>query len=228
MEFVWLSASCVLIGILVFALKVSLGCGLSSLSQREALAIACGYFLLSLVVGSALEIIPQGYMRSILDLGVAMHIVLALLLVTAGVMTARRWNQHRCDISRRTFWLLSMPCPACLAATFISCSILAGLIDVAPWKIGLSVGLIFFTAISVISSSMKGISKSPSALGNAMIFVGLFYILSILVIPAYLQIPSSPSQIAMSVSEADTIKYSLFIISLVLLGFVSRRLGVDL
>ena len=228
MEFVWLTASGVLIGILIFALKVSLGCGLSSLSQREVLAVAGGYLLLSLMVGYALDIIPKRYMSSILDLGVAMHIVLALLLVIAGVMTARRWSQHRCDISRRTFWFLSMPCPACLAATFISCSILAGLIDVAPWKIGLSVGLIFFAAITVISSLMKSISKSPSTLGNIMIFIGLFYILSILVIPAYLQIPKSSSQIAISIPAADLINSSLFMISLITLGFVSRRLGVFL
>jgi len=190
--------------------------------------VAGGYFLLSLMTGSALDIIPQGYLNSILDLGVAMHIILALLLVVAGATTARRWNQQHCDISRRTFWFLSMPCPACLAATFISCSILAGLIDVAPWKIGLGVGLIFFAAIAVISSLMKSIPKSPSTLGNIMIFIGLFYILSVLVIPAYLQIPKSSSQIAILIPAADLINSSLFMISLILLGFVSRRLGVIL
>jgi len=61
-----------------------------------------------------------------------------------------------------------------------------------------------------------------------MIFIGLFYILSVLVIPAYLQIPKSSSQIAILIPAADLINSSLFMISLILLGFVSRRLGVIL
>ena len=38
----------------------------------------------------------------------------------------------------------------------------------------------------IFSSSLGRIKGTPSSLGSAMIFLGLFYILSILLIPAYL------------------------------------------
>ncbi|HNR57059.1 MAG TPA: DUF2162 domain-containing protein, partial [Methanothrix sp.] len=144
MDFTWLAASGVLVGIIIFALKVSLGCGLASLSRREVLLIAAGYLGISLFMGVAVELLPDDLLTTALDAGVALHLLVAMLLVALGVMTARDWNSHRHDISRKTFWVLSMPCPACLAASFISCSFLAEIAKIDAWKIGVVVGLLFF------------------------------------------------------------------------------------
>ncbi len=226
MDLTWLSISGVLIGILIFALKVSLGCGLASLNRREVLSIATGYFIISLFMGMAIELIPENTLAAALNAGVAMHLAVALLLVALGIMTARKWNSHHHDISRKTFWVLSMPCPACLAASFISCSFLAGLVNIAPWKIGALVGLVFFICIVAFSTALGKIKGAPSSLGNAMIFIGIFYILSILLIPAYLNsqkisfLTESPPLAEMGLSY-------LMIISLVALGFLSRRWGIS-
>ncbi len=131
-------------GIIIFALKVSLGCGLASLSRREVLLIAAGYL--------AVELLPDDLLTTALDAGVALHLLVAMLLVALGVMTARDWNSHRHDISRKTFWVLSMPCPACLAASFISCSFLAEIAKIDAWKIGVVVGLLFFFSIAALPS----------------------------------------------------------------------------
>ncbi len=226
MDLKWLSISGVLIGILIFALKVSLGCGLASLNRREVLSIAAGYLMISLFMGMAIELIPENALAAALNAGVAMHLAVALLLVALGIMTARKWNSNHHDISRKTFWILSMPCPACLAASFISCSYLAGLVDIAPWKTGALVGLIFFLCIAAFSTALGRINGAPSSLGNAMIFIGIFYILSILLIPAYLNsqkisfLAESPPLAEMGISY-------LMIVSLVALGFLSRRWGIS-
>lgn len=226
MDLTWLSISGVLIGILIFALKVSLGCGLASLNRREVLSIAAGYLIISLFMGMAIELLPENALAAALNAGVAMHLAVALLLVALGIMTARKWNSHHHDISRKTFWVLSMPCPACLAASFISCSFLAGLVDIDPWKIGALVGLLFFICIAVFSTALGRIKGTPSSLGNAMIFLGIFYILSILLIPAYLnsQKITLPS---ISPPLADTGLSYLMILSLMVLGFLGRRWGVS-
>ena len=222
MEYTWLAASGVLIGILIFALKISLGCGLASLSRREGLLVASLYLVIFLFMGAIIELIPDGTISSILNLGVIMHVIIALLLVALGVLTAREWNQKSNDISRKTFWALSLPCPACLAATFLSCSMIATLLDLPPWKVGLGMGIIFLTAIVALSNSLGRIKKAPSRLGDVMIFIGLFYLLSILVIPAYLRSQSIPF-VPMTIPSSDLIVSYLFISSLVALGFISRR-----
>ncbi len=227
MDLSWLAASGVLIGIFIFALKVSLGCGLASLTRKETLCIATSYLVLSLVMGLVLGLVPDGALTSVMSMGVAMHMAIALLLVVMGVATAREWNRHGHDLSRKTFWILSVPCPACLAATFLSCSALAGLLEVAGWKVGVVVGLIFFASIAVLSTTFGKMGKAPSAMGNAMIFVGLFYILSMLLIPAYLKTQSIPFA-PITIPASDLFTSYFFILGLVVLGFVGRRVGVFL
>jgi predicted transporter len=223
----WLSAIGVLIGVLVFALKISLGCGLASLSRRELISIAAGYLVLSLFMGTAIGMMPDNALYSALNTGVAVHTVVALLLIGLGITTAKRWREHHHDISRKTFWILSLPCPACLAASFISCSFLAGLLGVASWKIGVLVGLLFFAGIMAFSSALGRIKKTPSALGNAMIFLGLFYLLSLLLIPAYLS-SEKLSFTPIAVPFSDLATSYLLIMAMAVLGFVSGKRGLYL
>jgi len=61
LDFTWLAASGVLVGIIIFALKVSLGCGLASLSRREVLLIAAGYLGISLFMAWPLSFSPMIY-----------------------------------------------------------------------------------------------------------------------------------------------------------------------
>jgi len=221
----WLSIFGVLTGIMIFALKVSLGCGLASLSRREIVSIAAVYLLISLFMGMAIELMPKNALEWALNTGMVVHLAVSMLLIALGVMTARRWNNNHHDISRKTFWALSMPCPACLAASFISCSFLAGLADIDPWKIGALVGLLFFISIAAFSTILGRMQGSPSTLGNAMIFLGLFYILSILLIPAYIESQKISFLIAGSQLTGMIPSY-LLIVSMVAMGFLGRRWGV--
>lgn len=214
-------------GIIIFALKVSLGCGLASLSRREVLLIASGYLGISLFMGVAVELLPEDVLTTALNTGVALHFVIAMLLVALGVMTAKNWNSHHHDISRKTFWILSLPCPACLAASFISCSFLAGIVKIEPWKIGVVVGLIFFFSIAAFSGFLGRIKRAPSAMGHAMIFLGLFYLMSMLIIPAYLN--SQKISFVPTDLQFMEVAYSyLTILSIVGLGFIARKRGIPI
>ena len=226
MDLTWLSIFGVLTGIMIFALKVSLGCGLASLSRMEIVSIAAVYLLISLFMGMAIDLMPENALEGALNTGMAVHLIVSGLLVALGVMTARRWNYHHHDISRKTFWALSMPCPACLAASFISCSFLAGLVDIDPWKTGALVGLLFFISIAAFSTILGRMQGSPSTLGNAMIFLGLFYILSILLIPAYIESQKISFLVAGS-QLTEIIPTYLLILSIMAMGFLGKRWGVS-
>jgi len=225
MDFSLLATSGVLMGIIVFALKISVGCGLASLSRKEVLTVAIGYLALSLIIGLVLGKITDEALASVLNLGVAMHVIMALLLVVVGVITAREWNWHLKDVSRKTFWIISMPCPACMAAIFLSCGILFDLLDVASWKIGAFVGLIFFVTIIIFSTVIGRIGKAPATLGNSMIFFGLFYLLSILIIPAYLKSQSTPF-VPVTIPLSDLFTSYSFILALIVLGYACRKMEV--
>jgi predicted transporter len=227
LDLTWLSISGVLIGILIFSLKVSMGCGLASLTRREMLSIAAGYLVISFFMGLGTQLFPEDIFSAAISTGMAIHLVVALLLIALGVMTAKKWNAHHNDISRKTFWVLSMPCPACLAASFISCSFLASLMKLSAWKVGILVGFIFFVSIAAFSIALEWVNASPSALGNSMIFLGLFYILSILLIPAYISCQKISFQ-ASSIPLNQIIPSYLLILSIMAVGFLGRRKGVSI
>ncbi len=206
-----LIASSVLIGIAVLALKTGLGCGFASLSRREVTYLATVYLVVSVIMGYLVGIIPLDLTQNILAMGVTMHLIIAAGLIYFGIHTKRQWLSQRRDLSRKTFLWLSIPCPVCLTATFLACTVLAGAIDRSNIVIGAIVGLVFFAGIIIASFSVAFLaerfdSKDPSALGTTMILFGLFYLLSPLVIPAYMQaqtvqtpgIQVDPGEIALS------------------------------
>ena len=229
-----LIAFSVLIGIAVLALKTGLGCGFASLSRREVVYLAAVYLVVSIIMGYLVGIIPLDLTQNILAMGVAMHLIIAVGLIYFGIHTKREWLSQSRDLSRKTFLWLSIPCPVCLTATFLACTVLAGAIDRSNIAIGAIVGLVFFAGIIIASFSVSFLaerfgSKDPSALGTTMILFGLFYLLSPLVIPAYMQAQTIPiASIPMNLGET-ALSFALMA-ALGMIGFVGfrRRRSKDL
>ena len=222
-----LIASGVLIGIAVLALKTGLGCGFASLSRREVVYLATVYLVVSIIMGYLVGIIPLDLTQNILAMGVTMHLIIAVGLIYFGIHTKRQWLSCGRDLSRKTFLWLSIPCPVCLTATFLACTVLAGAIDRSNIAIGAIVGLVFFTGIITASFSVSFLakrfnSKDPSALGTTMILFGLFYLLSPLVIPAYMQAQTIPIS-SVSMSPGETALSFALMASLGLIGFMGSR-----
>jgi len=227
-----LTIGAMLIGVLIFAFKVSMGCGLASLRRHEILSIALVYLALSVLIGTIVGLVLDGGFVTIFNASIAIHAVVALLLIFLGIVTSREWNCFGRDVSRRTFWAMSLPCPASLAAASLSCSSLASLAGVASWKAGLAVGIVFFFAIMGMSEALLRRSLAPSVLGNAMIFMGFSYMLSMLMILTSLGILTDPGTgTALTASEipgADTVYVYVLLMGMVVLGFIGNKMGVSL
>lgn len=187
----------VLIGVVILALKTGLGCGFANLKRREIVYVAFIYFSASIVLSYLVGVIALDVTQNILATGVTMHLIIATGLVYFGIKTKREWLSRGNDLSRKTFLWLSIPCPVCLTATFLACLMLSQLTNISNLWIGAIVGVIFFIGICFFSFSVSSIAsvfeiKTPSTLGTIMLLVGLFYLLSPLIIPAYIQAQSIP------------------------------------
>jgi predicted transporter len=120
---------------------------------------------------------------------------------------------------------MAMPCPVSLATIFLTCAFLV-IAGMGYLKAGLLVGGVFFSTILVITTVLRRtrFSKKPSNLGSTMIFFGLLYLLSILLVPAYL--PVSEMEIAIGdFPVSDMIPGFLFILVMTAIGFVRGRIG---
>lgn len=123
----------VLIGISVLALKTGLGCGFANLKRREILFVASIYFIVSIIMGYLIGIIPVDLTQNILATGVTMHLIIAVGLIYFGVRTKKEWLSSGCDLSRKSFLWLSLPCPVCLTSLFLACTVLADAIGMVAY-----------------------------------------------------------------------------------------------
>ncbi|MEA1925539.1 MAG: DUF2162 domain-containing protein [Candidatus Altiarchaeota archaeon] len=220
-----------MLGVTKFSLKAALGCGFAALRKREILVIASVYLVISLVTGvlvGMLHEVSDKFLNILLDsaplLGLLQGII-ALFLVVFGLRTIKKWVDGGEDLTRKTFLILSIPCPGTIATIFISCLFLV-MLGMEGMKVGALIGGVFFLSILGISLTIRksGLRKSPSSLGGVMVFFGLFYLLSILLIPAYL--PVSKMDITMDFPVGDVIPGSLFIITMISTGFILDRIDI--
>lgn len=176
----------ILMAILLFGVKTGIGCGFSNRSLKSILLLASSYLILSIVLGSLIGYVDQSKLDVIASMGMSLHVLVALLLIGAGIYTQKQWNSG-CDVSNHTFLVISLPCPVCLTALFMSCMLLASYIDRSGTLIGLLVGVVFF--ISVVSTSLlcKKLGKTPETLGNIMMILGIYYLMGAIIVPAYIK-----------------------------------------
>jgi len=179
----------IMIGIFIFGIKSGIGCGFSKVTTREILTIAGSYFILALLFGSIADRINLESLEGLSSMGMGIHAFVSLLLIVTGIYTQKKWNSGK-DVSRHTFLVLSLPCPVCLGALAISCIILASTIDISGLKIGLLVGSAFFISIVGSSFLFRKLGKTPETLGSIMMMLGIYYMLGLLFIPAYMQTKS--------------------------------------
>ncbi|MCO5384323.1 MAG: DUF2162 family putative transporter [Methanosarcina barkeri] len=176
----------ILIGILLFGIKTGIGCGFSNITTREILTIGGSYFILALLFGSVADRISLDALGGVSSIGMGVHILVSLLLIITGIYTQKKWNSGK-DVSRHTFLVLSMPCPVCLGALALSCILLASTLEISGLNIGLLVGSAFFVAIVGSSFLFRKLGKTPETLGGIMMMLGIYYLLGVMFIPAYMQ-----------------------------------------
>ncbi|MGB2728814.1 MAG: DUF2162 domain-containing protein [Halobacteriota archaeon] len=220
----------VFLSIFVLAAKAGIGCGLASLKKKEIGYVGGAYLLLSIGINQLLLLVPLRveqliFSRDVTTAYIILFTLLSIAMLTAGIHTVKEWNSKRRDISRHSFLLLSIPCPICLTAIFISCSTLAAYTDLNNLAIGTSVGFVFFITIMITSLLSRKFKKSPVNLGNIMIFIGSFYLLSVILIPAYIR--ASDLQIAslsISMPLDNLVLFTLFVLFLFFVGFIRHRI----
>jgi predicted transporter len=180
----------IMIGILIFGIKTGLGCGFSNINKREILTIGGSYFFLALLFGSIADHISLDTFERLSAMGMGVHVLVSLLLIGAGIYTQKKWNAGK-DVSRHTFLAISLPCPVCLGALAVSCMLLSESLNFSGIKIGLLVGIAFFTAVIASSFLFRfgktRLGKTPETMGSAMMLLGIYYLLGALLIPAYMK-----------------------------------------
>jgi predicted transporter len=216
MDYTALTVIGILIGILIFGIKSGIGCGFSNITTREILTIGGSYFILALLFGSVADRLSLDALGRVSSMGMGIHVLVSLLLIVTGIYTQKKWNSGK-DVSRRTFLVLSLPCPVCLGALAMSCILLASALEISGLKIGVLVGSAFFIAIVGSSFLFRKLGKTPETLGGIMMMLGIYYLLGVMLIPAYMQ--TKPMSVSSSGGDEIAILPLLVCGAIVLVSF---------
>ncbi len=214
----------ILSAVLVFGVKIGLASGFAGLSKKAAVAIAVGYgagiYLSAFLVSGCTDLVY----KVVYDYNFVIFIVMAVVIIYAGFHTIRKWKVHRKNHAKASCAAMIAPCPCCFGAVIAAIVLASPFIGVSTAAIGqyaavflsLTIMTFYFASEAIVRIVKK---PYPVLLGNFMLFVGLYFLASAIVIPnisTVLQSPMGP----MDVPSTETLAYaSVFVIILMFAGF---------
>ena len=178
----------ILAAILVFGIKVGLASGLANLSKKLLAIICVGYGGGVLIISAVASLYAEQLTQAIYSYNSVFYIIMALIMIIAGLITIREWKVHDHNTSTATSLAVIAPCPCCFGSIVASILIVAPTIGVGAFYLSwfAAAALVAIIIITYFASNIiiKLTSKPyPIILGNFMLLLGAYFLLSAIVIP---------------------------------------------
>lgn len=206
----------ILSAVLVFGVKIGLASGFAGLSKKAAVAISVGYGLGILILSFLISGYTDVVYKVVYDYNFVIFLVMAVIIMYAGFHTIREWKVHRKDHARASCTAMIAPCPCCFGAVIAAIVLASPFIGVSTIFVGqyaavflsLSI-LVFYFASGAIVRVLK--KPYPVLLGNFMLFVGLYFLASAIVIPNISTVLKSQMS-PLNVPSVETLVYALLLV----------------
>ena len=174
--------------VLVFGIKVGLASGLANLPKRLLATICILYGGGVLVISYIASFFAEQLVQAIYSYNTIFYIIMASIMIIAGLFTIREWKIHDKNTSTATSLAIIAPCPCCFGSIIASVLIVAPTIGVSSLDLSwyAAAALVGVIAVTYFASNtiVRFIKKPyPVVLGNFMLLLGAYFLLSAIVIP---------------------------------------------
>ena len=215
--------------VLVFGIKIGLASGLANLSKKLLAFICIGYGGGVLLISAVASLYAEQLTQAIYSYNSIFYIIMALIMIIAGLITIREYKVHDHNTSTATSLAVIAPCPCCFGSIVASILIVAPTIGVGAFYLSwfAAAALVAVIIITYFASNIvvKYTSKPyPIILGNFMLLLGAYFLLSAIVIPNIAgSLSKDFSSLTMS-SPESVIAIVVMLIVLVALGiFLNKK-----
>ena len=174
--------------VLVFGIKVGLASGLANLPKKLLAIICILYGGGVLVISYIASFFAEQLVQAIYSYNTIFYIIMASIMIIAGLFTIREWKIHDKNTSTATSLAIIAPCPCCFGSIIASVLVVAPTIgvtslDLSWYAAAALVGVIVVTYFAS-NTIVRFIKKPyPVILGNFMLLLGAYFLLSAIVIP---------------------------------------------
>ena len=222
----------ILASVLIFVFFVGLASGLADMPKKWLLGIDMGYFVGIMAITYICQPFASQITSFIYSFNTWFYILMACIMITAGVMTIREYKAHGKNTSRPAAIAIIAPCPCCFGAIISSILIVTPMVGMKmidlSWIVAVSLVIIitltYFGAELIVKLTR---TPYPILLGNFMFFIGLYFLLSPIVIPN-ITAAMSKQLAGIEVSSLNTLIMVLAgVVVLILFGAVLTRKNSD-
>lgn len=174
--------------VLVFGIKVGLASGLANLPKKLLAIICISYGGGVLIISYIASFFAEQLVQAIYSYNTIFYIIMASIMIIAGLFTIREWKIHDKNTSTATSLAIIAPCPCCFGSIIASVLVVAPTIGVSSLDLSwyAAIALVVVIAVTYFASNtiVKYLSKPyPVILGNFMLLLGAYFLLSAIVIP---------------------------------------------
>lgn len=216
--------------ILVFGIKVGLASGLDNLSKKLLAIICAGYGGGVLIISAVASLYAEQLTQAIYSYNSVFYMIMALIMIIAGLITIREWKVHDHNTSTATSLAVIAPCPCCFGSIVASILIVAPTIGVGAfylsWFAAAALVAVIIVAYFASNIVIRYTEKPyPIILGNFMLLLGAYFLLSAIVIP---NIASSMTKefgtVSVGSSSTSILAVVVMLIILVIIGvFLNKK-----
>ena len=174
--------------VILFGSKLGIASGLAKLSKRNLALLCLGYGGGIMLLSAIASLYTVEISEIINNYNSIIYLIMAVIMIFSGIYTIKEWKNHERNTMRTSRMILVAPCPCYFG------SILASIIMAAP-TVGLGAFYLSqYVAIAMVSVILLGYFASnlivkflkkpyPIVIGNFMLFLGIYFLLSSILIP---------------------------------------------
>ncbi len=218
----------VFVSVLVFGIKLGLATGLARLSKKYLAAVCAGYGGGILILSAISSNFTSQITNIINTYNSILFLIMAVIMIFAGIYTIKEYKSHESNKMKTARMIIVGPCPCYFGSILASILMAAPTVGLGAFTLSQYVALVMVLTIAIsyfASNKIIGYLKTPYPilLGNFMLFLGLYFLLSSILIPNIIEV-FNKSMNYMSIPSIDSLILAL-IVSLVIIfiGFMASR-----